>query len=74
MMNAQQLASYLEDAAATLGIAPSTLGERAGQGGKFYDRLKDNRRVWPETANKVRERVEIMLAEGRRITNDGAKG
>ena len=35
-------------------ISPSTVGERAGQGGRFYQRMPDGRRLWPETAEKVR--------------------
>ena len=51
----EQLAREIEAAAAQLGIEPSTVGERAGQGGRFYARLVDNKRVWPETAAKVRQ-------------------
>lgn len=54
MDNQHDLASEIETAAASLGISPSTLGARAGQGGRFYVRLKDGKRVWPETAAKVR--------------------
>jgi hypothetical protein len=51
----ETLRAEMEAAAARLGIEPSTLGERAGQGGRFYARLKDGKRVWPETAAKVRQ-------------------
>jgi hypothetical protein len=53
----EQLAREIEAAAARLGIEPSTVGERAGQGGRFYARLKEGKRVWPETAEKVRARI-----------------
>jgi hypothetical protein len=61
---ADTLCVEIEAAAARLGIAPSTVGERAGQGGKFYARLKEGRRVWPDTAERVRERINSMLEEG----------
>lgn len=49
------LISEIEDAAARLGLAPSTVTERAGQGGRFYARLKAGARCWPDTAQKVRD-------------------
>lgn len=57
------LSVEMEAAAARLGIEPSTLGERAGQGGRFYSRLKDGKRVWPETAAKVREWIASNAPE-----------
>lgn len=57
---AQQLKTELENAAAELGMAPSTLGEKTGQGGHFYRRLCDGKRVWPETADAVRRQIEIL--------------
>ncbi len=56
----QILLAEMEAAAASLGIEPSTLGERAGQGGRFYARLKEGKRVWPETAQKVRDKIAEM--------------
>lgn len=55
MDNASNLITEIENAAARLNVAPSTIGERAGQGGRFYIRLKEGARVWPETAQKVRD-------------------
>lgn len=55
------LKQEIEDAAEALNIAPSTVGQRAGQGGKFYSRLCEGKRVWPETASAVRERISQML-------------
>ena len=52
-MDTSSLISDIERAAAALGVSPSTIGERAGQGGRFYARLKEGARVWPETAQKV---------------------
>lgn len=59
----QQLKAEIEATAEALGIAPSTVGERAGQGGRFYARLCDGKRVWPETAHAVRSRLAAMMAE-----------
>ena len=53
-MNTPDFIKTIEDHAAKLGIAPSTLCERAGQGGRFYARIKSGKRCWPETADKVR--------------------
>lgn len=65
MTDAQNLITEIENAATSLGIAPSTVGERAGQGGRFYARLKEGRRVWPETANKVRTWISKETSKGR---------
>jgi hypothetical protein len=62
------LKAQIEAAAVRLGMSPSTVGERVGQGGKFYSRLCAGKRVWPETAAKVRERLAEI--ETQRI--DGA--
>lgn len=56
------LREEIEAAAERLGIAPSTVGERAGQGGKFYERLCQGKRVWPETAQKVLEKIGQMAS------------
>lgn len=57
-----ELKAEIERVAATLGIQPSTVGERAGQGGHFYKRLCDGKRVWPDTAERVREHLAAMVA------------
>jgi hypothetical protein len=66
MDDAQTLATEIEAVAARLKIAPSTVGERAGQGGGFYGRLRAGRRVWPDTAERVRAKLKEMTdaAEG----------
>jgi hypothetical protein len=63
MDTTQQLRAEIEATAAKLGIQPSTVGERAGQGGRFYKRLCEGRRVWPETAEAVRRKLASMTAE-----------
>lgn len=62
MTDAQKLKEEIERAASTLGIAPSTLGERIGQGGQFYSRLCKGHRVWPETAEKARARISALIS------------
>ena len=62
MSTTDTLRAEIEATASALGISPRTVGERAGQGGKFYDRLCDGKRVWPETADKVRLRMAEMLS------------
>ena len=53
----------IETTAAELGIAPSTLTARVGQGGMFYDRLVSGKRAWPETIQRVRARMlELRVA------------
>jgi len=56
----EKLAAEIEAVALRLGIAPSTVGEKAGQGGKFYQRLKAGKRAWPETISAVRERLRVL--------------
>jgi hypothetical protein len=63
-MTRDQLKAEIDSAADALGVAPSTVGERAGQGGRFYSKLSDPTvRVWPETLLLVSGRVQQMMAE-----------
>lgn len=62
MMTPDQLKQRIEEAAARLDLAPSTIGERVGQGGRFYARLCEGKRVWPETAASVSAKIDEMLA------------
>ena len=64
MSEIEKLISELEGYAAEFGLSPATLGERVGQGGRFYARLKEGRRVWPETIEKVRDRMRQMQKAG----------
>lgn len=70
MTEAQALLHEIKAAAADLGIAPSTVGERAGQGGHFYRRLNEGKRIWPETAEKVR--AWIAAERARRSKQESA--
>ena len=73
MDEAEALVIEIEALAAHLEIAPSTVGERAGQGGMFYSRLKQGKRVWPDTARKVRERLSQMRSNASCDSSHGDK-
>ena len=62
MTDAEQLKSDIERCARLLGLAPSTVGERIGQGGRFYARLCEGKRVWPETAEKARNAMADLIS------------
>lgn len=49
----QRLIASMRAYADQVGIAPSTLGRLAGNGGDFYARLTAGNRIWPETGRKV---------------------
>lgn len=63
MTENDDLIRALEEASLVLGIAPSTVGQRVGQGGRFYARLKAGKRVWPETARAVRLKIDSLLRD-----------
>ena len=71
-MTSEQLRIEIKATADALGIAPSTVGERAGQGGRFYTRLCEGRRVWPETAAAVMKKIDEMRADHKRGNADAA--
>ena len=61
----ETLADEIEAAALRLNLSPSTVGRRVGQGGKFYERLRSGKRVWPETIEKVRQQLpHLTRSEG----------
>lgn len=67
------LIAEIEQTAARLGLEPSTVGRMAGQGGHFYKRLKDGKRVWPDTEAKVREFLDqITVSDASPLKNKGA--
>ncbi|MCD1621124.1 hypothetical protein K7H20_24100 [Salipiger manganoxidans] len=57
-----QLRAEIEATARLLGLSPSTVGERAGQGGRFYTRLTEGKKVWPETVAAVTAKLQEMRA------------
>lgn len=63
MTQSKQLQIEIEAAAEAMGISPSTLGERCGQGGQFYARLVNGKRIWPETAQKVRDKIKLLKTD-----------
>jgi len=65
MSHTNELIAALEAKARELGLSPSTIGERVGQGGRFYARLKSGARIWPETAEKVRKKLDDLSAGER---------
>ena len=65
MDSTSSLITEIEQAALRLDLQPSTIGERAGQGGRFYARLKAGARIWPETAQKVRGWIAENAPEGQ---------
>lgn len=56
------LADEIAATADRLDMSPSTIGARAGQGGKFYERLRSGKRVWPETFDKVMVKLREIEA------------
>jgi hypothetical protein len=53
-----ELLAEIEDGAKVLGIAPSTLCQRAVKNGWIIKRLEANGSVTLETANKIRAYIE----------------
>lgn len=72
MSISKDLKAEIEAAAKKLKIAPSTVGERAGQGGQFYKRLEAGKRVWPETAEAVRKSIHEMLSPSDSLPDGSA--
>lgn len=65
MSEAQKLLSELNHAAAKLNMSASTISRLAGQGGGLPARLEAGKRIWPETADKVRDVIaDLMQARG----------
>lgn len=56
------LIERIEAMAEKLGLEPSTVGEKTGQGGKFYARLKAGCRVWPDTAAKANRKLDEFIS------------
>ena len=65
----EALADEIEAVAARLNLSTSTVSERAGQGGKFYERLRAGCRVWPETVQSVQKRLRDLEVERAKRDN-----
>lgn len=72
MTDTETLMREIEACADRLGISPSTVGEKAGQGGHFYKRLQQGKRIWPETAAKVRLKIQSFNNSEHTPVNTGA--
>ena len=55
------LVDLIEAAASAMNLAPSTLGEKLGQGGRFYSRIKAGCGVLPKTEASVRQKLVAMM-------------
>ena len=64
----QNLLAEIEAFAAETGLAETTLGRKAVNDGKLAARLRAGKRVWPETAERVRD---FMRAERERRHSKG---
>jgi hypothetical protein len=56
----EALADEIEAAAARLNLSTSTVSARVGHGGKFYARLREGKRAWPETIASVQRRLREL--------------
>ncbi len=67
----EQLRAEVEATATALGITASTVGRRVGQGGRFYARLCEGKRMWPETMESVHRKLQEMRAASPREASHG---
>ena len=70
----ETLADDIQAVADRLNMSPSTVGQRAGQGGKFYERLRSGKRVWPETIDKVQQKLRDLVNERSAHNAHGKNG
>lgn len=71
MDNQTNLLSEIEAFLAETGMGPSYFGKQAIGNSEVVTRLRDGRRVWPETSNRLRA---FMLAHRRIAQTKGANG
>lgn len=57
-METKDLIALIDQAAADLKRAPSTICREATGNGHLYERLKDGRECLPSTARRLREHIE----------------
>ena len=60
---AHQLKEAFDAKSRETNLKTSTLGRMCGQGGQFYKRLSDGKRVWPETAKTVLDRLSQIQSK-----------
>ena len=63
MNTAQQLKQDFDAAIEATGLAPSTIGMMCGYSGKLYKRLCEGHRIWPETADAIRAKLDALVKE-----------
>lgn len=70
-MNRAELIALINEFQSTIRISDTAIGQIALNDGKFVARLRKGRRVWPETAQKVADFLEV--AATMQATNDGTE-
>ena len=66
-----QIKAEVDAVAETTGLKPSTIGREIGQGGKFYERLNDGAKMFPETMEVVWAKLQALKAERRHTDSSG---
>lgn len=67
----KKLLSELEDLMADTGLSAHRVGILCANNGRIVDRLRDGKRIWPETEKKVRGNIGRLRAQ-RTQTPEGA--
>lgn len=73
MNSTEHLKSEIERVSVETGLAPTTIGRMVGQGGHFYNRLCEGKRVWPETADSVLEKLEHIKSPSSDASTGGSQ-
>lgn len=66
MTDTQILLQEIDAFIQSCGLAESTFGRKAVNDGKLVARLRNGRRVWPETAERVRAFMRSIPASGNK--------
>tara|TARA_R110002049_G_scaffold60008_1_gene161849 strand:+ start:632 stop:853 length:222 start_codon:yes stop_codon:yes gene_type:complete len=72
MSNTKNLKAAIERTSEATGLEPTTIGRMVGQGGHFYRRLCDGKRVWPETAESVLQKLIQIETSCSEAAGEGA--
>ncbi len=73
MSNIENLKTAIERTSEATGLEPTTIGRMVGQGGHFYRRLCEGKRVWPETAESVLEKLEQIQVSCSEAADEAAE-
>ena len=68
----QSLLAEIEAFMAETGLSAHRAGILAANNGRLVDRLREGRRVWPDTEKAIR--TALRREREARTTNNGAKG